>query len=560
MGNSSRKEAQDEGGEEKEKKVEEKGDEGEEEEEEEEAEKEKEEEVVEDKELPLGVDELLASGDPVLDLSYYKFRRLPRQVLDLEYLEKLYVCGNRLRDIPKGIMRLQGLRTLALDFNKLEDVPLSVCQLTNLTCLYLGSNRLMSLPAEVRNLQNLRCLWVESNYFQRFPKQLYDLPNLRSLQIGDNRLCTLPSDLWRMESLRGLWLYGNRFQEFPRVLLKMEQLEILDMDRNKILKFPNLHHLPGLRLFSYDHNPVKEPPRVGEEVLIVGEGAEEVLQARERRREAKEQAEKEAEEAAAAAEAAANPVIHGILKKLRINSALNLAAAKEKETNESVSSTTPTGDENGTQNNDEGVESERQGVAFEEMELGYDDGGLEYEREELIYEREVYEGYEGAELEYERGEMDYEYEGEEQEQPWCFLLLVYLLYLKCVISANRIAVYSSQQSLFLQFFDTDTTHLCFKHLRWYCKGCRFNPKGELESNSELLEPRKWHLSNPRIHCGAVKATASCSNKKYLLTITLNYVWLVGNLNERLKKWCSQKCKIWYNFLILKLFNIVWKTK
>ncbi|ROI37066.1 Leucine-rich repeat-containing protein 10B [Anabarilius grahami] len=408
MGNSSRKEAEDKGGEEKEKKDKEKGDEGEEEVEEEE------EEVVEDEELPLGVDDLLASGDPVLDLSYYKFRRLPRQVLDLEYLEKLYVCGNRLRDVPKGITRLQGLRTLALDFNKLEDVPLTVCKLTNLTCLYLGSNRLMSLPPEVGNLQSLRCLWVESNYFQRFPKQLYDLPNLRSLQIGDNRLRTLPSDLWRMEALRGLWLYGNRFQEFPRVLLKMEQLEILDMDRNRISEFPNLHHLPALRLFSYDHNPVKEPPRVGEEVLIVGEGAEEVLQARERRKEAKERAEKEAEEAAAAAAAAANPVIHGILKKLRMSSALNLAAAKEKETNGSGPST---GDEDGTQNNDKEAEFERQSVAFHEAELGYDDDGLEYEREELVYEGEGYEGYEGAELEYERSEMDYEYEGEEQEEP-----------------------------------------------------------------------------------------------------------------------------------------------
>uniref|UniRef100_A0A8C7S455 Disease resistance R13L4/SHOC-2-like LRR domain-containing protein n=1 Tax=Oncorhynchus mykiss TaxID=8022 RepID=A0A8C7S455_ONCMY len=247
------------------------------------------------------VEEMLASGDPVLDLSYKKFRRLPGVVCGLRHLEKLYVCGNSLRTLPENIVQLKGLRILALDFNKMEDVPLAICQLRNLTRLYLGSNRLISLPPELRNLQSLRCLWMESNYFTCFPRQLYDLPHLRSLQMGDNRLRTLPPDLWRMEALRGLWLYGNRFTEFPRVLLRMVDLEILDLDKNKIAVFPNLSRLPALRLFSYDHNPVEGPPGVGEEVLLVGEG----------------QDVRDAEEAVLAGD---GPVIQGILKTAKQNS------------------------------------------------------------------------------------------------------------------------------------------------------------------------------------------------------------------------------------------------
>uniref|UniRef100_G3NPE9 Leucine rich repeat containing 10B n=1 Tax=Gasterosteus aculeatus TaxID=69293 RepID=G3NPE9_GASAC len=243
------------------------------------------------------------NGDPVLDLSYRKFKRLPSRVSALLHLEKLYVCGNRLRTLPDSVSRLQGLRILALDFNKMEDVPAAVCQLTKLTRLYLGSNRLMTLPPELRNLQSLRCLWVESNYIQSFPRELYDLPCLKSLQIGDNRLKTLPSDLCRMEALRGLWLYGNRFDTFPKVLLRMEGLEILDLDRNKISEFPSLKRLRSLRLFSYDHNPVDCPPRVGDEVLVVGEGAAEFLEQREAKNERlRKAAEEEAEESALAGE------------------------------------------------------------------------------------------------------------------------------------------------------------------------------------------------------------------------------------------------------------------
>ncbi|KAJ8272203.1 hypothetical protein COCON_G00110620 [Conger conger] len=418
MGNSSRKE-------------------GEEEEEEEDGgaageKKKKEEEEEEEEELPLGVDELLDSGDPVLDLSYRKFRRLPARVCGLEHLQKLYLCGNRLRGLPDTLAQLQGLRILALDFNKVEDVPPAVLQLANLTRLYLGSNRLMELPPELRNLQSLRCLWVESNYFQRFPRQLYDLPHLRSLQLGDNRLRSLPADLWRMEALRGLWLYGNRFREFPRVLLRMEGLEILDLDRNQISQFPSLTHLPALRLLSYDHNPVKGPPKVGEEVLLVGEGAEEALEARAQKKEARRRAaEKEAEEEAAGATAggggggggrggADGPIIHGILKNsgsvpsqppngVPGEMADGLAddpEAEEEEEEEEESQE--------SQGKGEGVECDRTLVEYDEVELEYDEEGVGYEREELVCEGEGFD-QEGTELVYDRAEMDYEYEEEGEE-------------------------------------------------------------------------------------------------------------------------------------------------
>ncbi|XP_023784186.1 leucine-rich repeat-containing protein 10B, partial [Cyanistes caeruleus] len=116
-----------------------------------------------------------------------------------------------------------------------------------------------------------------------------------------NRLCRLPAALPRMAGLRGLWLYGNRFQEFPPVLLRMDHIRVLDMDRNRIASFPDLTGLASLRLLSYDHNPVRQPPCVGDEVQLVGDGAQEYMEARQERLQSLQHQEEEEEEGTEAA-------------------------------------------------------------------------------------------------------------------------------------------------------------------------------------------------------------------------------------------------------------------
>ncbi|XP_009459365.1 PREDICTED: uncharacterized protein LOC104009140, partial [Nipponia nippon] len=138
-------------------------------------------------------------------------------------------------------------------------------------------------PTAPARLQSLRCLWLEGNFLARFPRALLRLPDLRSLQLGDNRLARLPAGLPRMAGLRGLWLYGNRFEEFPPALLRMAHLRVLDLDRNRIARFPDLACLSALRLLSYDHNPVRQPPQVGDAVRLVGDGAQEFMEARQER-------------------------------------------------------------------------------------------------------------------------------------------------------------------------------------------------------------------------------------------------------------------------------------
>ena len=189
-------------------------------------------------------------------------------------------------------------------------------------------------------------------------------------------------------------------------------LEVLDLDKNKISNFPSLRRLPTLQLLSYDHNPVEGPPRVGEEVTLVGEGAAEAMQEREDKKERRRRAKEEAAEQLALAEEEER-VIHGILK--------NSGASPGRVANEADGDgdaaadgeEAPEEEEEVEEEEEESSPSERAGMEYDSTGLEYDEEGVEYETEELICEAEGLE-YEGDALEYNRGRMDYEYEEREE--------------------------------------------------------------------------------------------------------------------------------------------------
>ncbi|XP_053305250.1 leucine-rich repeat-containing protein 10B [Spea bombifrons] len=236
--------------------------------------------------LPEDTEEQLSNGDGTLELSGRKMSRLPRSICTLsDHLYKLYLSGTMLIELPDDLYQLHNLRTLALDANRLPELPEAVCSLPHLGRLYLGGNRLQGLPPSFARLQTLRTLWIERNFLHHFPRVLLSMPSLRCLQMGDNRLKGLPAEMAdAMPGLRGLWLYANRLERVPKVLLRLHGLEILDLDRNRIANFPDMSVMKGLRLLSYDHNPVTRPPTVGETVTLVGEGAQEFMEEREEKR------------------------------------------------------------------------------------------------------------------------------------------------------------------------------------------------------------------------------------------------------------------------------------
>ncbi|CAH1438744.1 unnamed protein product [Lactuca virosa] len=166
--------------------------------------------------LPTYLD--LKSSLKSLDLSYTGLRgKLPDNILNLQYLEKLHLRGNSFvtGPIPKVNMSINvPLKWLHLSFTNLSgEIPDSIGHLKSLNHLGLSSCGLVgSLPKSLVNLRNLTTLNVEGNMLKgTLPSSLFTLPLLENLYLGNNMFTGgLPSELFKCRSLKRLSLDNNQ--------------------------------------------------------------------------------------------------------------------------------------------------------------------------------------------------------------------------------------------------------------------------------------------------------------------------------------------------------------
>ncbi|CAI9273738.1 unnamed protein product [Lactuca saligna] len=168
--------------------------------------------------LPTYLD--LTSSLKSLDLSYTGLQgKLPDNILNLQYLEKLHLRGNSFvtGPIPKVNMSINvPLKWLHLSFTSLSgEIPDSIGHLISLNHLGLSSCGLVgSLPKSLVNLRNLTTLNVEGNMLKgTLPPLLFTLPLLENLYLGNNMFSGgLSLELFKCRSLKRLSLDNNQLE------------------------------------------------------------------------------------------------------------------------------------------------------------------------------------------------------------------------------------------------------------------------------------------------------------------------------------------------------------
>ena len=78
----------------------------------------------------------------VWSLSSCKLSYVPRQVMAMTQLTRLYLAYNDLTELPRSFKNLENLQTLNLAFNKFAELPLSVRHLQSLEVLEMRGNKL----------------------------------------------------------------------------------------------------------------------------------------------------------------------------------------------------------------------------------------------------------------------------------------------------------------------------------------------------------------------------------------------------------------------------------
>ncbi|KAF5771092.1 putative leucine-rich repeat-containing, plant-type, leucine-rich repeat domain superfamily [Helianthus annuus] len=243
-----------------------------------------------------------------LDLSYTSLQgKLPDNILNLKYLERLELSGNnnlsgpfpkvntstsiRLRvlglsgcglngSLPKSLGNLRYLEDLSLSDNMFSgEIPTSIGRLKSLIDLDLWSCGLNgSLPKSLGNLRYLETLFLPNNMLSgeiptsivhlkslvmlelsdcglngSLPKSLGNLKYLKYMYLSNNKLSgTLPSSLFTLPSLTTIWLDNNLFQgNVPRELFSFQSLEDLSLGNNQLTgQIDVLDNGPDLQTFQ----------------------------------------------------------------------------------------------------------------------------------------------------------------------------------------------------------------------------------------------------------------------------------------------------------------------
>jgi len=100
----------------------------------------------------------------VLYLNQNKLTQFPTIVCSMPSIRELHLGRNRITTIPPEIGKMQGLRELSLSYNILAGpLPKELLSLINLKKLYLHNNYLEDVPPELSDLPHLKVLQIHNN-------------------------------------------------------------------------------------------------------------------------------------------------------------------------------------------------------------------------------------------------------------------------------------------------------------------------------------------------------------------------------------------------------------
>ena len=116
------------------------------------------------------------------------------KLCELEGLEVLDICHNKIHQIPDLISKLKRLKVLKVSHNKLKTLPSSLSELSKLQELYLSSNRFSKVPLSICALPKLRVLSLSGNNISVLPKEFCDLQkSLHTLEIDTDKMVSPPA-------------------------------------------------------------------------------------------------------------------------------------------------------------------------------------------------------------------------------------------------------------------------------------------------------------------------------------------------------------------------------
>ena len=198
------------------------------------------------------IEECRANRSPELDLSDYELTKVPVELADLVWLEKLNLSKNQISEI-RNLDALTALTELSLSYNQISEIK-NLDALTALRVLWLSKNQI----SEIKNLDALTALTqldLSVNQISEI-RNLEMLTALTQLDLSVNQISEI-RNLEMLTALTELSLSGNKISEIKN-LNALTDLTILILSGNKISEIKNLDALTKLTILYLSGNKISE--------------------------------------------------------------------------------------------------------------------------------------------------------------------------------------------------------------------------------------------------------------------------------------------------------------
>ncbi|CAH1427880.1 unnamed protein product [Lactuca virosa] len=179
----------------------------------------------------------------------------PKDLDQLECLEKLDLSDTGITDIPESLCMLKHLKSLKLDFCFfLEKLPKDLGRLECLKELILSYAKIKDLPDSICMLKHLEFLELfNCRLLEKLPEDFGQLESLENLNLNHCELLQdIPDSICEMKCLKRLSLnYCIQLEKFPEELGHLECLKQLDLGGVYITHLPqSIFLLKGVRIYG----------------------------------------------------------------------------------------------------------------------------------------------------------------------------------------------------------------------------------------------------------------------------------------------------------------------
>ena len=166
---------------------------------------------------------------------------IPNSIQYLKNLEFISINHPSITTLPENITQLKNLRHLALGhLSKIVKLPKNIGQLQQLEKLYLHNCPMKELPESIFQLNNLKELFLSNHKITALSEQIGNLHHLQKLELSCGKLKTLPESIGELKQLKTLDLTGCiSLTTLPESIGKLNNLHTLHIDN-----CPNLTTLP----------------------------------------------------------------------------------------------------------------------------------------------------------------------------------------------------------------------------------------------------------------------------------------------------------------------------